>query len=294
MTEQIKELFERNIELVEITDKAVFSFRTQEYEEALELLSGITEKLKPVIALISANTEAFPEYNVENLMQMLEEVLIAGKNSDYVLIADLLEMRLTAFIFGIQKKIMEMKGFEAFSDDSFRLRCIQMAAKIEHDQSEEAASALFEKTISPAELLEKGYRVEFTACGLMTVAAGNKENSVYLHTNNSISAEAGLLARKWSEKGIKTYVVSGFGFGYHVRELALQNPEAYVEVYEKNAVMLKLACAFTDFGKITDRHNIKLFYDPDGKLLETRRKSLETGEKLCIHLPSKLVSEMNA
>ena len=42
---------------------------------------------------------------------------------------------------------------------------------------------LLSDSIDPQELLKEGYRVEFSSCGLMTLAARNEDADFYFHTN---------------------------------------------------------------------------------------------------------------
>ena len=57
MTAEIKKLFQTNVELLDIVDKAVVYFREQEYQEALELMPDVSEKMRHVIYGISGDKE---------------------------------------------------------------------------------------------------------------------------------------------------------------------------------------------------------------------------------------------
>lgn len=286
MTEQIRKLFQTNIELLEITDKAILYFREQKLSEALEFMPQVSEKMRYVIDGIISDKEYFELVSTESLMEMLEGILEAGHNMDYILLADLLELQLSTLLCNVQELIMKKEDFPAFSEEMYTKQCGLMALLLQKECGKKAVEELFEEPLNPQELMDTGYRVEFTSCGLMTAAVGTAEGSVYLHTNHKISQEAFLLARSWKEDGKTAYLVHGFGLGYHIAELLSQTKEAVIEVYEGNGRILKLACAFAPIASLLADSRLHLTYDPSGELWEARIKKSLPGEKLCIHEPS--------
>ncbi len=286
MTEQIRKLFRTNIELLEITDKAILCFREQKLAEALEFMPQVSEKMRYVIDGIISDKEYFELVSTESLTEMLEGILEAGHHMDYVLLADLLELQLSTLLCNVQELIMKKEDFPAFSEEVYQEQCEQMAVLLQKEGGKEAVEKLFSEPLNPQQLMEEGYRVEFASCGLMTAAVGTKEGPVYLHTNYKVSREAFLLAKSWLEKGKKTYLVHGFGLGYHVAELLCQTKDAVVEVYESNGKILKLACAFAPIAGILANERLRLVYDPTGMVWEGRTGKLSPEEKLCIHVPS--------
>jgi len=145
---------------------------------------------------------------------------------------------------------------------------------------------LFEEPLNPAALLEQGYRVEVTSCGLMTVAVRTDRGSVYLHSNNKVGAEAFFVARGFAKQEAEVYLVKGFGMGYHVAELAKQKPSANIVVYESDGQVLKLACAFSPLKKILENDRISICYDADGSAWHERVENLKETEAVCLHMPS--------
>lgn len=286
MTEQIRTLFYTNIDLLRITDRAVICFREQQIEKALEYMPQVSEKMRYVIDGIISDKEYFELVSTESLMEMLEGILEAGRNTDYVLLADLLELQLSTLLCNVQELIMKKEDFPAFSEEIYQRQCGQMAECLQRSQQSEAAPSVFEEPLKPQELLEQGYRVEFTSCGLMTVAVGTPGGSVYLHTNHKVSTEAFFLARAWKQETVSHYLVHGFGLGYHVAELLEQTEQETVEVYESNDKVLKLACAFAPLDKLLQEKRLQLVYDPTGELWQKRTAEITENEKLCIHIPS--------
>ncbi|MGN0507559.1 MAG: hypothetical protein ACI4FZ_13455 [Lachnospiraceae bacterium] len=286
MTEQIRTLFQKNIELLEITDKAILYFREQKLAEALEYMPQVSEKMRYVIDGIISDKEYFELVSTESLMEMLEGILEAGRNMDYVLLADLLELQLSTLLCNVQELIMKKEDFPAFSEELYEKQCELMAMALRKDSKQETVDALFAEPLKPQELMEEGYRVEFTSCGLMTAAVGTGNGSVYLHTNHKVSQEAFLLARSWKEKDKQIYLVHGFGLGYHIAELLCQTEAAQIEVYESNGRVLKLACAFAPIAGLLANSRLHLTYDPTGELWKKRTAVPSPEEKVCIHAPS--------
>lgn len=287
MKEHIRQLFDRNIELLELTDKAVIYFREQNYSAAVEYMPIISEKMRDVIDGIIGDKEYFELVSTDSLMEMLEGIFEAGRTMDYVLLADLLELQLTTLLCNVQELIMQKEDFPAYSEETYVEQCKLMKEKLLQDDEEASVKELFYEPLKPQELLENGYRVEFTSCGLMTVAVGTGAGtSIYLHTNHKISQEAFLLARTWFGKDIDSYLVKGFGMGYHIAELKKLAPEARIDVYEGNSFVLKLACAFAPIQTILSNKNVHLYYDPKGTKWEKRTAEQKDGEAVCIHAPS--------
>lgn len=113
MTAEIKKLFQSNVELLDIVDKAILYFREQDYAGALELMPDVSEKMRHVIDGIVSDKEYFELVSTESLMEMLEGIVEASRAEDYVLLADLLELQLCTLLCNVQELIMKKE------DDAF-------------------------------------------------------------------------------------------------------------------------------------------------------------------------------
>lgn len=285
MTAEIKKLFQSNVELLDIVDKAVLLFREQDYNGALELMPEVSEKMRHVIDGIISDKEYFELVSTDSLMEMLEGIVEASRAEDYVLLADLLELQLCTLICNVQELIMKKEDCVFFSESMYQEQCTAMVEKLKAGGTN-CPEALFEKPLNPEELLEQGYRVEVTSCGLMTVAVATDRGSVYLHSNHKVGMEAFLLARSFARQEADVYLVKGFGLGYHVTELARQKPDAQIVVYESNDQILKLACAFSPLKKLLQNDRISVCYDEDGSAWHDRVENLKEKEVVCLHMPS--------
>lgn len=285
MTAEIKNLFRSNVELLDIVDKAILYFREQDYPGALELMPEVSEKMRHVIDGILGDKEYFELVSTDSLLEMLEGIVDASRAEDYVLLADLLELQLSTLLCNVQEMIMKKEDYAFFSEAMYREQCAAMAEKLKAGGTV-CPEALFEAPLNPEELLEQGYRVEVTSCGLMTVAVGTDRGSVYLHSNHKVGVEAFLVARSFARQEADTYLVKGFGLGYHVAELAKQKPDAKIAVYESNGQIIKLACAFSPLKKLLENENISICYDEDGVAWHERVENLKESEAVCLHMPS--------
>lgn len=279
MTDNIKSIFEHNIRLLGETDKAVFYFRQQQYDKALGIVAYFIDQIKYVVEAIITDRDYFNLVATEAVMEMLSKILEAKKNKDFILLADLLELQLLSFLCGVQELIISKEEI-LFDEDNYKEN---IGILIEKGTG--FPKQLMEP-ISSGKLMEDGYRIEFTSCGLMTLAAQNDGSTFYFHTNSRVISEAFLLAKRWFKEEKKRYILYGFGMGYHISQLQELAPEADIEIYEADSNIIQLACAFTDVKAILKNDNIKLFYDPQFQLLSNRISSITEEEALLVHYPS--------
>ena len=69
MIAQIKKIFQTNVELLGIVDKAVLYFREQEYQAALEYMPEVSAKMRHVIDGIIGDKEYFELVSTDSLMR---------------------------------------------------------------------------------------------------------------------------------------------------------------------------------------------------------------------------------
>lgn len=279
MKGNIMEIFNNNIALLEKTDKAICCFREQRHDIALGILADSMELIRHSIEAVITSKEYFNLAEVDSVNNMLGGILEAYRMKDYVLLADLLELQLDSFIIGVQELIIS-KEEVLFFEENYRenLSWLKDKCKGLADISLEA--------IDPQTLLKEGYRVEFSSCGLMTLAARNGNNTFYFHTNSRVSHEAYLLARRWYDKKVKRYVIYGLGFGYHIKELYSLAKGAEITVYEDDLNVILLAAIFARLQEMFSSGRVRLVYDPKLKELKDRIGSLKANEAFHVHYPS--------
>lgn len=260
-------------------DKAVLYFREQQYDKALRIIADSVEYIKYVLEAIIEDRDYFNLVATDSVLKMLSGILEAQKNKDYILLADLLELQLINFLCSVQELIISKE--EILFDEEKYTENINFLIP-----SDSPMRQHFTEPINPVKLLESGYRVEFTSCGLMTLAAENASQTFYFHTNNRIQAEAFFLARNWYNESTQRYLIYGFGMGYHVKELQELAKNAEIVVYEADPNVIQLACAFTKVKELLDQKNITFVFDPEFLKLKEQMKNIKSEDNFVIHYPS--------
>ncbi len=278
MTQNIRTIFDQNIQLLGAMDKSVYYFREQQYDKAMYLVAHSMDTIKLIIEAIITNREYFQLVDTKSMLEMLAGILEAKKNQDYILLADLLELQLINFLIGVQELIIG-KEEVLFEEEQYR-------ENIRALKSNGIGLEQLEESIETSKLVEGGYRIEFTSCGQMTLAAENEGKSFYFHTNNKIQTEAFLLAKNWFQKDIKRYHVYGLGLGYHIGELRSLDKDVEIFIYESDMNVVQLACAFTDIKELFITQKTQVIYDPEFQLLKARMEIMNKKDKFIVHLPS--------
>ncbi len=284
MIDNVSDIFDKNTRVLNGIGKAIIKTREGNYEDAIEEISKVSEDISYIADSIMRNREYFELVSVESIGEMLEGIIEAKQKQDYILLADLLELQMENFICSVQNYIMNKEELQTFEESKYQEQIVKLQKKV---VNQDFFWKDFKEELNTSDLLEEGYRIEITSCGLMTLAAKDKNKIAhYLHTNHKISQEAFLLARTWSDPSITTYVIYGLGLGYHIIELIQLNQDASFEIYEGDMNILKLCCAFSNIEIILSNPNVKVIYDKDCSQFKKRIQLLQTHEKLCIHRPS--------
>lgn len=298
----IRSIFENNIKLSSYVEKAVIMVREGRCDEALGMIAESAEGINVLCDAVLNNRGYFGNISEESIGEMLRNILEAKKQKDYVLLADIYELQLGSFIGSVQGLILEKEDFLDFDPNTYYTRIAVLKTRLEAGMRSMAGvlgysddemlrrkvnrEAELDEPLSPEELLSKGYSVEFTSCGLMTVrAAMENGNGIYLHTNANIPRESFLLADSWHESGVSAYTVFGLGMGYHVEELAELDKWAGITVFESDINILKLYAAFSN-GALLKNDRISFVYDPDRTLIEAEIAAKADNERICVHYPS--------
>ncbi len=279
MTISIRNIFDQNILLLKELDRANFYFRNQQYDNALHIVATSVGQIKSAVDAIIRDRDYFHLVTTDIVLDMLTGILNAQKKRNYVLLADLLELQLISFLCGVQELIISRE--EIVFDEGKYINNVRRMGETWTGFPEDGL-----EDINPGVLLEGGYRVEFTSTGLMTLSAQNGGSEFYMHTNSRIYSEALQLAGYWYQRNINTYILYGFGMGYHAEVLLDLAPEAVLEVYEADLNVLKLSCAFRDVTGLLENSRLKLYYDPEHTKLKQRLQGLSEAEKFLIHYPS--------
>jgi hypothetical protein len=273
---ELYQLFNNNINLIDIIDKIIYYFHTQNYDKALRNSTIFINKLDSNMLLIQ---QIAGQERLEILTGMLTDLFAAQNNKDYVLQADLYELQVRRYFRELQQDIVASEGF--IPDEN-----IYINNQNKLNQTDPALYELISSGVSHMNIEEQGYEVEFTSSGAMTVAILDKQGRYYMHSNSSASKEGFTLAKSWYKEDITEYIVYGYGLGYHIKELIDIDSSISIEIYEADINMLKLAAAYSNLADVISKPTINLIFDPDHSQLLKKLTQLNDDMKFVIHYPS--------
>lgn len=276
MITELQQVFRRNTILIDMIDKIIYYFHIQNYDRALRTSANFYAKLNEHMPFLQ---KIIDQERFELINNILMQLFEAQNSKDYVLEADLYELRLRRFLTDIQEDIIASDDFTY--DASLYNQNLDICKKIDKD--------LFDRIYTeeaPWNLSEQGYEMEFTSSGHMTLAVTDKLGRYYLHSNNSVTREAFSLANTWYQEDVTGYIVYGFGMGYHIRELLDLDSSIHIDVFEADLNIIRLAIGYTPIAGLLSRPNVRLIYDPNFSKLINRISDLKENEKFVIHYPS--------
>ncbi len=283
MKQAIKAMIGNNVELLNHIDKMIYNIRTQNYDAALRIGNIVMMKLDSFLELYISNQDEFTviseHISLDTFQNLLEGLLDAQSHQNYVLLADLYEIQFIPFLTRIQEILISDNEI-TFNKNIYEVNL----ARLKRSNPELALRIRTMPIPTPAP--DAGYSVEFTSCGLKTVAVRREGYTYYLHSNHLVLREASLLAQKWYRYDKSRYLIYGLGFGYHIRQLSLLDPDIQIEVYESDLGLIQLACAYSDLDRLLSNEHIKLIYDPEFIQLGKQLKTIEDDSELVIHYPS--------
>lgn len=283
MPEIIKKIFQKNIEILDLSDKTITYLRLQNFYRALDYSVRTIDAIMTVLDNIIINQTYFNEATIivdnNSINQMIGGLLEAQVNKDYILLADLLEIQLNPFILNLQEIIINK---EELSNDHEKY---DKNIRIIMEKDTELGKKLQQLGL-PLYLLNREFSVEYTASGLMTLAAYDNNKKYYFHSNGQVLHEAGILAREWISDDKSEYIIYGLGFGYHIKELIELDASIKIRVFESDLNIINLACAFSDMSEILSHDGIELIYDPEFEHLSKSIQTLNQDTSYIIHYPS--------
>ena len=313
MQTDYREVFEVNKRLIGEIDRAVCFFRTGRYDRALECVADTADDIHFVTEAVMRDREYFELDSTDFLEEMLESLVNATKNKDYTLLADLYDMQVASFACGIEELILKKEQYLIFDPNQYteNIQALKSVLREMIEEREDLSvdeqkrfrvnlNAKLDEPFEAEELIKKGFNLEFTSCGLMTIAAPFDKGSIYLHSNGRVVSESLQLALSWFDPMVDEYIVFGFGMGYHIEELSRLAPSKRIVIYEDDLDILRLYCAFSGTADILNAQNIFIVYDKDLSVLENRLSGTAPQEggkyifvdadgkivKVCVHYPS--------
>ncbi|WP_455714573.1 motility associated factor glycosyltransferase family protein [Anaerosporobacter sp.] len=284
MLKKLSEILVVNSLLMELIDNVVGYFRKQNYDRGLRKFNLIINNLEKVLLLYDQTIVKLSNYELdyskESLMNILPEILQAQEDRDYILVSDLLEMRLRPFISKLQEWIMtDLDFIPPNINEEENLQIIR-------NNDEELY-----KEVQKEYKGNIGFQCEFTSSGLSTVKCFCDGKEFYLHSNNNPQQEASVLADSWYTEEKHKYIVYGLGLGYHICQLCEQDSYIQLDVYESNLAILQMATVYGVLGRCLASGQVRIHYDPKFKKLSDTLSKLDEDTEFVIHAPSQRLIE---
>lgn len=253
----------------------------QQYIHAINNIELFRNWLQEVSEALLTNSLFAVDENY--YVQVLNGIMEAQQQEDYILFADLLQLQLRPLLIQCQAIVMEQMGFED-RKDYFEQNCSLLEEREEDIGCQRLLSSLkdWEAIRRRSSYFDVRLTVEPTSIGTPTLLVQTKDTSRYLHSNENPNMAARRFAANIKEAD--AYVVFGFGLGYHIEQLATRQPDAMITVYEPDIGVLATAFQCRDMTWILQHPNIHIIHDAEYKELLNH---LDKGAvEVILHYPS--------
>ena len=258
MNESIKKLFSENQEIIQLIDLAVANFRIQNYDKGLRIGLQILDRFAKVVphyveAAQMLNDTGLVQIDIQQMNEMLQTLLDTQERMDYILLSDLYELQLGAYIADVQQAVF---------------------------------SCVNENELIDSADCDGVYSVEFCTNGEFTLAKEVEGRRLYLHSNHKPMQAANELAKSWFKEDKSKYIVFGFGLGYHAYQLGQLDETLEIIVFENDKRVIELSEKYGMKNAFLGNPKHKLVYDKEqSKLLDELSKLDEKGN-FVIYYPS--------
>lgn len=245
-------MIKKNAALLKEIYCAVRYLRRQDYLFAMRQTTEVVDCLMENIPEYLQQKEYFNQKQIlveeQAVMELLQYLLAAQQKRDYIWLADILELQLIPFISSLQKVLMESEK--------------------EPDTGME------------------NYRLEYSFCGLYTLAVKQGQAWQYLHTSGNVIEEGWKLAESWFDSDKYHYVIYGLGLGYHVQALLEMDEAVEVTVLEPDIQIIRLARMYGAADLWTQHDRVQIVNDTDFSQLVQISENMDEESVFVIHYPS--------
>lgn len=258
MVETYRLVFKQNSLIINLTNEAIASIRVQNFDAGLRLSTRITDhlsvNLECIIGVMEELNKDGLRYTFDNLTETLQEVLEIQEVRDYILLADIYELKLVPLLRAIQETIVCCKGLELNALSS------NVEIFLKRYPTMKSCFALSERN---QKILNTNLQLEYTSTGDFTLSGlDNRNQKFYFHSNSDPRGEARALARSWYNPRKNRYIIFGLGLGYHIQELYQLDRSTEIAVFEPNQLVVNLAVQYTNIVDVLIKPNVKLCVDP--------------------------------
>ena len=285
MTKQ--QIYYTNIQLQYIISKIINACRVQNYDVVVRSFTTLTGNLMPVLEAVFSDIAYYNQeidiVNPNEISNALQDMLLAQENKDYVLLADLLELRLLPFLQSLQEVIRSYDGLGTDLNvwinnfSALEKRDINLWKQIQsyHEGYEKETAA---------GTWQGRHHLEATNSGAFTMAGQDEKGSYYYHSNVNPETEAAAFADYYYDKESDSYVIWGLGLGYHIKEMFRLDDGIRIQVFENDLDVIYHCLMAVDLSNLIANKRFSLIYDPDFKKIIPVLDNIT--ENFIVHNPS--------
>lgn len=171
------------------------------------MLNKLAEDLTIYLDMINGEE---PVLDMAGLLMVFQEIQEAREREDYVLLSDLYQLQLMPMLISVQERLVSALGIQV--DESLLRKniicCREKYPQLMYSLLPESViregveknaftdEAVGEVVALVEKCFQRGYSVEPTSCGMMTMAVEHGKK-FYVHSNGQIVEEALLQAEEW-------------------------------------------------------------------------------------------------
>ena len=240
-----KKIYWDNVKIIDKINHIVEAARIHDIGGVWPLVSNLSAVLsKNLTEILQLQTEITCELiDQEYMSVILQSLLEAQTQNDYILMADLYEGQLLSYIYRIQEMIFSI------SDQPLYQECwwdnnLDAIQQIDHKLYEQLMELHTKKDF------EEVYQLEPSSCGAYTMAIKDRKGRYYLHSNVDPRKEAREFANRHYQIDKERYVILGMGLGYHLQELKKLYEDIEMVVVEPDLMSLHQACCCNDLAEL--------------------------------------------
>lgn len=282
-----EQIYNTNIQLQYIINKIINACRVQNYDVVVRSFTTLTGNLMPVLEAVFSDIAYYNQeidiVNPNEISNALQDMLLAQENKDYVLLADLLELRLLPFLQSLQEVIRSYDGLGTDLNvwinnlSALEKRDINLWKQIQsyHEGYEKETAA---------GTWQGRHHLEATNSGAFTMAGQDEKGSYYYHSNVNPETEAAAFADYYYDKESDSYVIWGLGLGYHIKEMFRLDDGIRIQVFENDLDVIYHCLMAVDLSNLIANKRFSLIYDPDFKKIIPVLDNIT--ENFIVHNPS--------
>lgn len=293
-----KPLFECNKDIISKTRLCVNAIYRQNFDRGIRIFCELIQQIQRTMEIIITNAQAMQkdglQIDTKNMMQMLQGLLSAQEEKDYILLADLLELTIVPFCIELQQNLQTIAkqkkdGISMLYPSNWEqnMNCLQevnpvLAAKMRtaYERLQPMNDAVY--AFQSAEGVK--YYLEETQTGDLTLRVQRNKRNYYMHSNNDSMAQAELFAETYLDTSSYEYDILGFGRYFHIEAIARNSLYAKnVHVYEPDINVLIVNLIAGNY-EVQMKSWLHIYFDPNMQQLSETIVNNPKG--FMIHYPS--------